>query len=74
MCDLEAKFVATFMYMVEEKFVATFMYIVEVEESNHQESELQEFETFGKNNKMFFLRACEGGGKNFKVLLQCLVQ
>ncbi len=33
MCDLKAKFVATFMYMVE------------VEESNHQENELEEFET-----------------------------
>jgi hypothetical protein len=52
MCDLEAKFVATFLQMVE------------VEESNHQENKL---EKFGKNNKMLLLGACEGGGKSFKV-------
>jgi len=52
MCDLEAKFVATFLQMVE------------VEESNHQENKL---EKFGKNNKMFLVGACEGGGKSFKV-------
>jgi hypothetical protein len=62
MCDLEAK------------FVATFLYIVEVEELNHSESELEEFETFGKNNKMLLLGACEGGGKSFKMFFQCLAQ
>ncbi len=59
MCDLEAKFVATFLQMVE------------VEESNHQENKLEEF---GKNNKMLLLVDCEGGGKSFKVLFQCLAQ
>jgi hypothetical protein len=43
MCDLEAKFVVTFLYMVE------------VEELNNQENELEEFETFGNNDKMFLL-------------------
>jgi hypothetical protein len=62
MCDLEAKFVATFLYMVE------------VEEANHQESGLEEFETFGKDNKMLLLGACERGGKSFKVFIQCLAQ
>jgi hypothetical protein len=62
MCDLEVKFVATFLYMVE------------VEETNHQESGLEEFEAFGKDNKMLLLRACEGGGKSFKLFFQCLAQ
>jgi hypothetical protein len=62
MCDLEAKLVATFLYMIE------------VEESNHQERELEEFETIGKNNKMLLLGACEGGGKSFKMFFQCLAQ
>ncbi len=61
-CDLEAK------------FVATFLYTVEVEEANHQESRLEEFETFGKDNKMLLLGACERGGKSFKVFIQCLAQ
>jgi hypothetical protein len=40
--------------------------MVEVEELNNQENELEEFETFGNNDKMFLLWACEGGGKSLK--------
>ncbi len=48
--------------------------MVELEELNHQENELEEFETFGKNNKILLLGACEGGGKSFKMFFQCLAQ
>ncbi len=62
LCDLKPNFVIIFLYMVE------------LEELNHQENELEEFETFGKNNKILLLGACEGGGKSFKMFFQCLAQ